>query len=215
MIVVNFKSYHESTNLNAVKLAKICEEASIETGVNIIVCPNAFDLKEVRSHVNIDVYAQHVDSTNAGPHTGFLPAFLARAKGADGTLLNHSEHKLDWNTLVETVSKVKEEGMGSILCAESVEYAVRLVELFPNEIALEIPELISGNISIAKANPLLIKEAVKRIGENKILAGAGIRTADDIKAALDMGVKGVILASSFDLAENPKKIITSFAKAFI
>ncbi len=215
MIVVNFKAYHESTGMNAVLLAKICEEISLETGVQVIVCPSAFDLKEVRNAVHIDVFAQHIDPISPGPHTGYLSANLARSCGADGTLLNHAEHKLDWNTLVDTVSKAKEEGLGVILCAENVSFAVKELELFPNEIALELPELIAGKVSIAKANPRVIREAVLKIGEGKVLAGAGIHNADDVKASLDLGVKGIIFASAFDLAENARKILLPIAKAFI
>jgi len=215
MIILNFKAYPSSTGVNAVRLAEICEEVSLETGVQIIVAPSILDFSEVRKTVNIDVYCQHIDNIEPGPYTGYTSAHHARSRGADGTILNHAEHKLSWEVLVETVSKAKEQGLGVVLCAETIDFAVKELELFPNEIALEIPELIGGSISISKANPALIKKAVHRIGEGKILAGAGIKTADDVKAALDMGVKGVILASAFDLAINARKEIMSLAKAFI
>lgn len=215
MIVINLKAYNESTGTNAIKLAKICEDVALSTGVRIVICVSAFDLNEVRKSVNIDVYTQHIDNIEPGAHTGFVSATHARAKGADGTLLNHAEHRLDWNTLVETASKAKEEGLGTILCADTLDFAEKELELFPNEIALEIPELIGGNVSVSKANPKLIKDAVLKIGENKLLVGAGVKTAEDVKIALSLGAKGVLLASGFVLSTNPHKDLLSLAKAFI
>ncbi len=215
MIVLNFKTYQQSTGLNAIRLAKIAKEVANKTGVTIIVCPSVIDIKEVRELVDIPIYAQHIDNIEFGAYTGYLSPKMICAKGADGTILNHAEHRLEWNVLKQTVFKVKKEGLKVILCAENVRVATKQLELFPDEIALEIPELIGGNISISNADPRIIKDAVRTIGEKKILVGSGIKTANDIKTALDLGVKGVILASAFDLAENPHKTLLSLAKAFI
>ena len=215
MIVLNFKTYQQSTGLNAVKLAKIAKEVAIETGVAIIVCPSVIDIKEVRESVDIPIYAQHIDNIEFGAYTGYLSSKMLRSKGADGTILNHAEHRLEWNVLKQTVFKVKKEGLKVILCAENVRVATKQLELFPDEIALEIPELIGGNISISNADPKIIKDDVRTIGEKKVLVGSGIKTANDIKIALDLGAKGVILASAFDIAKNPQQILLSLAKAFI
>ncbi len=214
MIVINFKSYEQTTGAHALSLAKIANNVSIDTGVRIILCVESFDLRDIKRMVDVEVYTQHIDQYDSGAKTGYVTAFAARKAGADGTLLNHSEHKLDWNTLVLSTSKAKEEGLGVILCAETIAFAQKELELFPNEIALELPELISGNISITKANPSIIKEAVHVIGSDKLLVGSGIRTADDIKASIDLGAKGVILASGYDLSNDPEKYIYNLAKAF-
>ena len=40
-----------------------------------------------------------------------------------------------------------------------------------------------------------------------ILCGAGISTGDDMKAAMDLGADGVLLASGIVKAENPKEAL--------
>ena len=46
---------------------------------------------------------------------------------------------------------------------------------------------------------------VKAINKNiKVLCGAGITTGDDMKAAMDLGADGVLLASGIVKAESPK-----------
>jgi triosephosphate isomerase len=61
MIIVNFKTYLESTGKKAVELAKQAEKASKETGVQIIVAPQFVDLAKIAETVEIPVFAQHLD----------------------------------------------------------------------------------------------------------------------------------------------------------
>lgn len=215
MIVVNFKAYTQTSDSHALSLAQICQEVAQETGVRIIVAPSSLDIQEICTQVSIEVYAQHVDPIEPGAHTGWVSAASLREKGVFGTLLNHAEHRLDFPELTKSVGYAKEEGLGVIICADTVEYAKQLLPLFPNEIALEIPELIAGNVPITKADPEIIKRAVALIGPGKMLVGSGIKSADDVKAALDFGAKGIILASAVDLAKDSRKELLSLAKAFL
>ena len=66
MIIVNFKTYVESTGKRAVELAKQAEKASKETGANIIVAPQFADLSKVAEAVEIPVFAQHIDPIKPG-----------------------------------------------------------------------------------------------------------------------------------------------------
>ncbi len=107
LIAINFKAYTESMGELGLKLAKLCETVSEETGVAFIVCPQQTDLKFIASQVSIPVYAQNVDAVEPGSHTGHVVAEAVRAAGARGTLINHSECRMrvfdiDW--LVENVS---------------------------------------------------------------------------------------------------------------
>ena len=56
MIIVNFKTYLESTGKRAVELAKQAERAAKETGANIIVVPQLADLAKVAEAVDIPVF---------------------------------------------------------------------------------------------------------------------------------------------------------------
>ena len=50
----------------------------------------------------------------------------------------------------------------------------------------------------------IIHEINPEIG---VLCGAGISTGDDMKAALDLGAEGVLLASGIIMAEDPKEAL--------
>ena len=61
LILVNFKTYLQSSGKKALELAKICEKVSKETGVCIAVAVQAIDIRMIASSVNIPVFAQHID----------------------------------------------------------------------------------------------------------------------------------------------------------
>jgi triosephosphate isomerase len=45
------------------------------------------------------------------------------------------------------------------------------------------------------------------------LCGAGISTGEDVRAAIQLGAKGVLVASAVTLANNPKKVLEDMVKA--
>ncbi len=72
IIIVNFKTYLESTGKRAVELAKNAEKASKETGVTIVVAPQFVDLARISEAVEIPVFAQHIDPIKPGNSTGHI-----------------------------------------------------------------------------------------------------------------------------------------------
>src|SRR3989344_8995523 len=103
MIIVNFKTYNESTGENAVKLAIACETVSEQTRVQIIPVVQTVDLWRVKQHVNIPVWIQHIDHHGQGKFTGFTTVEAAQQADAAGTLLNHSEHPVPFELFSESV----------------------------------------------------------------------------------------------------------------
>ncbi len=85
----------------------------------------------------------------------------------------------------------------------------------PTIVAIEPPELIGTGIPVSKANPDVVVgsvEAVKGVSKNvKVLCGAGISTGDDVRAAIDLGTDGVLLASGVVKAKDPKKALLDLA----
>ncbi|GIU69620.1 MAG: hypothetical protein KatS3mg002_0856 [Candidatus Woesearchaeota archaeon] len=98
-VVLNFKTYEESQGNNAIRLARIAEKISMKYMINIIVAVQAIDLKEVASKVKIPVYAQHLDSEIPGRSTGSIIPENIKRINVHGSLLNHSEKKLDIKTI--------------------------------------------------------------------------------------------------------------------
>ncbi|MFH1545931.1 MAG: triose-phosphate isomerase [Patescibacteria group bacterium] len=211
MIIVNFKTYESAVGENAVALAKIHEVVAEETGAEIAVAVNALDLEKVVAAVSIPVFAQHVDAAGFGSFTGRIPPALVKKMGAVGTLLNHSERRLG-GQLAECVTAAKAAGLKVIICAEDDAEAERIAAEFkPDFVAVEPPELIGGDISVTTANPEVVENAVKKVGTTPLLVGAGVKNGADVKTALKLGAKGVLLASGVTKAENPAEVLRDLA----
>jgi triosephosphate isomerase len=73
-IIVNFKTYLESTGKRGLELAKQAEKASKETGACIVVVPQFVDIAQIAEAVEIPVFAQHIDPIKPGNRTGHVLA---------------------------------------------------------------------------------------------------------------------------------------------
>ena len=117
------------------------------------------------------------------------------------------------------VSKLKELKMTSIVCVKDVAEARKYAKLNPNYIAIEPPELIGSGKAVSTERPELITKAanaVKSANNNtKLLCGAGIVSGQDVSKAVELGSKGILVASGIIKAKNWDKIISEFAKALV
>lgn len=212
VLVINFKIYSQASGKKAIKIAKIAEKVSKELKIPIIVCPPLIDIKEVASKVKIPVFSQHVDEVEPGAFTGHISAASLKEAGVRGTLLNHSEKKVNFKKIKKTILACRRYGLDTICCAENVFEAKRIATLKPNAIAIEPPELIGGNISVSTAKPSVITNGVKAVGKIPLLCGAGIKTMKDVEKAIELGAKGVLVASGICKAKNVERAILELAK---
>jgi triosephosphate isomerase (TIM) len=217
MIIVNFKTYIESTGKRAVELAKQAEKASNETGANIIVVPQFADLSKVVEAVEIPVFAQHIDPIKPGNCTGHILAESVKEAGAVGTLINHSERQLKLSEIDAIISLTKERGLVSCVCANNPSVSAAAAAMHPTITSVEPPELIGTGISVSKAKPEVVTDTVKLVHkvdpEMTILCGAGISQAEDVSIALKLGTHGVLVASGIVKAKDPYSVLRSFADA--
>lgn len=211
IIVINFKTYKESTVKNAIKLAKECSS----TSKNIILCVDALALQEVAKSAKVPIFAQHIDGENYGGHTGKIIPEMIKSSGGKGSLINHSEDRYSKKDLEKAITRCKEAKIASLVCVQTPKEAQIVAKLNPDAIAIEPPELIGGNVSVTTANPKIITktiEAVRKVNKKiPVLCGAGVKTNDDIKIALELGAIGVLLASGITQAKNPKKVLKELA----
>ncbi len=211
LIVLNFKTYEQSTGKNALKLAGICDKVASETGAKIIVCPQLADLRSVADAVSIPVYAQCVENIKPGGNSGHALPEAAKTAGASGSLVNHSEFRLLFADVDALVVRLRELGLTSIVCTNNVGVTKAAAALEPDFVAIEPPELIGSGISVSKAQPGVITDsvnAVKKINPKvKVLCGAGITTAEDLKKAIELGSCGVLLASGIVKASDQEKAL--------
>jgi len=208
IVLVNFKTYTEATGENAVKLAKLISEISGRGGVSAAVAPQTVDLATIAKEVDIPVFAQHIDPIKPGRNTGFISPESAKAGGAVGTLVNHSEHKLPHDQVKAVVTRAKEAGLHTVACTADMEESRKIAEFAPDMIAVEPPELIGSGISVSKAKPEVVKNSVKVVKEInpaiKVLCGAGITSGEDVTKALELGAEGVLIASGVICAKDQR-----------
>ncbi len=216
MIALNLKTYNESIS-KALLFTDIASEVVEESGLRIVICPPATYLREAAERFN-DVFAQHVDAEPAGAHTGSIPVDLLKAAKVRGSLLNHSERKMAAASIKPTIESLHKHGMESLVCAATTQEAVGIAHDSPTYIAVEPPELIGSGVSVSSAKPEIVMNSVKAVKEVNhkvtVLCGAGVSTKDDVRKALDLGSEGVLLASAFVKAADPKAFLKDLASAF-
>jgi len=216
MIITNFKTYESGTGEQALKLAKIHEEVAKETGANIQVAVQATDIASISHEVALPVLAQHIDPVVHGSATGHILPESVKMAGAVGTLINHSEKRLEREIIKATIKRAKEVGLITIICAETPEEGATFLEFNPDFIAYEPPELIGDpNISVATAKPEVIKRAVDLIGPGKLLVGAGVKDGNDVKVSMELGAAGVLLASAIARSDDPKSVLLDLASGLV
>lgn len=215
-IVVNMKTYPQATGDKSLKLCKLIEEVALENGVNVAVCPQQMEVYRVASAVKIPVLAQHMDPVTPGKNTGWVTPDSVKAAGAVGTLVNHAEHKIPLDQIKKTVEIARQMELTTIACAADVEEGKRIAPLEPDMIAVEPPELIGTGVSVSKAKPEVITgsvEAIKKANPKvEVLCGAGITTGEDVAKAIELGTKGVLLASGIVKAEDQRAAIEDVVK---
>lgn len=208
VVIVNFKAYAEVDGQKAVDLAKACEEVATETGAAIMVCPPMVELAAVSASVKIPVLSQNVDAKKPGSATGWVTPSMVRACGCFGTLINHSEHKVDPQIVGEAVRMSHDLGLCVIVCADNVESAKQIAVFAPDYIAVEPPELIGGDISVTTADPDIVKNTVNEVHSVnpniKVLCGAGVKNGKDVATAIELGADGVLLASGVVKSSDPR-----------
>ena len=212
IIILNFKTYAESTGTNAVELAKLCQKVANETGVLVIVVPQLADIYRISTEVNIPIYAQHIDGITFGGYTGHVLAESVAQAGASGTLINHSERRLELAEIDASIQAAKRVGLTTVVCTNNLATTSAAASLTPDFVAIEPPELIGSGIPVSKANPDIVIGAVKSAKGVRVLCGAGISKADDVKAAIELGTEGVLLASGVIKASDPKTALMGLAE---
>lgn len=207
MIITNFKTYESATGGRALELAKIHQKVAQETNQELMIAVQTVDLWRIAQEVDLPLLAQHIDPVEFGNATGHILPEAVKEAGAYGTLLNHSERRLSREVLKASITRAKAVGLKVIVCAKGPEEGASFLEFGPDLIAVEPPELIGGEVSVSTAQPEIIEHAAKLISSDKLLVGAGVKTGEDVKMALKLGARGVLLASGVTKAEDPYRVL--------
>ena len=217
IILVNLKTYEEAMGQKAIEFSRIAEKVNEKTGISIAIAPQTVDIAAVTVSGETPVFAQHIDPVYYGKYTGHtLPEAVAEA-GAYGTLLNHSERQISLETIESSIKRAREVDLVTVVCVETIEMAKKVALLGPDAIAIEPPELIGSGVSVSTAKPEIVSgavEAVRSINKDvKVLCGAGITNGEDVAIALNLGAKGILVASGVVKSKDPYKALLELARS--
>ncbi|MBP0134022.1 MAG: triose-phosphate isomerase [Nitrosarchaeum sp.] len=218
MFIINCKNYEEVSGDKIIKFVKIVEKISKKYKIKIAVAPPQH-LIGLLANSSIPILSQHVDNFGIGSTTGFMIPELLKKSNVKGSLINHSEHRISSEEISKLVLKLRELKMISIVCVKDVLEAKKYVKLNPDYIAIEPPELIGSGKSVSTEKPELVTKSVQVVNSmknnTKLLCGAGIVSGQDVSKALELGSKGILVASGIIKAKNWTKIIEEFSKAML
>lgn len=213
MIVLSLKTYQESSGEEVLKLARIAEKVSRDTNVPIWLCAQAFDIYRLSRTVSLPIWAQHVDPIDPDRHSGWLSPYSAKLAGAVGSVINHAEHTLDFDTIKKTVSKCKEYDLKTLVITDTIDLAKKVIDLKPDYLAFERPDLIGGEVAMIDVEADNIKQVID-LSPMPVIVGAGIRTGENVKKTLSLGGAGVILASAVVKAKDQEAALSELASGF-
>lgn len=216
MIIVNFKNYKETFSEGTLKLAEICKKVALKSGVEIIPAVSSLDAVLIQKELNMKVFLQSVDPIFEGRGSGFVSPLKAEKLRIEGSLLNHSEHKLPPGTIKKMLS-VWPKNFKSVVCLSSLGQIKGWARnIKPDFVAYEPRNLIaSKEKSVATENPQTIKKIVDFYKKIPVLVGAGIHSVEDVKVSLKMGASGILISSFIVQSKTPEKNLNKLAEVFI
>lgn len=189
-LFVNPKSY--LWGKESLELAKAADKICEETGVMIFfTCPYA-DLRLIAENTShVIVTAQNMDSLKPGRGMGaVLPESLVEA-GAKAVVLNHAENQKTLAELYACVTRAKELGLITIVCADSTTEAKAVAELGADVILAEPTALIGTGTTADASYTIDCCREIKAVDPNvKVMIASGITTGEDCYKVVINGADG-------------------------
>lgn len=191
------------------QLARVIDAAAIKYDVDIIVTPQYTDIKLLADNTErILVFAQHMDYLPIGRGLGSVLPEAVKATGAVGVMLNHAEKPLTLEKIEKTIKRADEVGLGTIVCADTVEDVKAIAKMSPNLIVAEPTGLIgTGRTSDSNYVIDTIKTVNEINPEIMVLQGAGISNGQDVYNTIKLGAQATGSTSGIIKAEDPYAMV--------
>lgn len=197
-LIINLKNYNEISGENSLKIVEDAKKVCLLNHKNIIIAPPPSSLLAL-SKQGLPIVSQHVDDSTIGATTGFIIPEILKSYGAVGSIINHSEHKIEHSQIKNLIKRLRDLDMISIVCADDMDEVEAISRFSPDYLAIEPPELIGKGIAVSKANPSIIRDSVRLVkqisSKVRVLCGAGIVDKNDIEKALELGSEGILISS--------------------
>jgi triosephosphate isomerase (TIM) len=202
IIIVNFKNTKKGKAV--LKFAKKINNPFLIAAVPVQ------NLEEVSTKTHLITIAQHTDSKKS--KTGFLTPQALKETGAQGTLLNHSEHPIPLKQIKTITNQCNNLKLKVIICTSKLNQVDKLRSFKPWAIAYEDPKFIGTKNAITD-HPINILKFTKHFKRCKRipLCGAGIHKKEDVENAIKLGCKGVLISSAVMRSKNPKALLNKLS----
>jgi triosephosphate isomerase len=190
-------------------LAKVIDKTALKYDVDVIVTPQYTDIKLIADNTErIFVFAQHMDYLPPGRGLGSVLPEAVKAAGATGVMLNHAEKPLTLEEIEKTIKRADEAGLGTIVCADTLEDIKAIAKMSPNIIVAEPTELIgTGKTSDSG----YVKDTIKLVNEINpdimVLQGAGISNGRDVYNMIKLGAQATGSTSGIIKAKDPYAMV--------
>jgi len=218
MFIINCKNYEEIAGEKIIKLAKIAAKISKKYKIKIAIAP-PHHLIPLITKFGIIVLAQHLDDKKVGSTTGFMIPEIIKKSKIDGSIINHSEHRITESEIKNLVKRLKKLKLKTIVCVKNVSEVKKYAKINPTFIAIEPPELIGTGRAISTEKPQLITNSIDAVqsakNSTKLLCGAGIVSAEDVSRAVELGSKGILVASGVIKAKNWESVLSDFSRGLV
>ncbi len=190
-------------------LAKVIDETAKKYDVDVIVTPQYTDIKLLADNTErILVFAQHMDYLTPGRGLGSVLPEAVKAAGAVGVMLNHAEKPLTLEEIEKTIARADEVGLGTIVCADTVEDVKKIAKMGPNLIVAEPTDLI-GTGQTSDSNYVI--ETIKTVNEINpdimVLQGAGISNGQDVYNTIKLGAQATGTTSGIMKSDRPFEMV--------
>lgn len=191
------------------KLAKVIDKTALKYDVDIIVTPQYTDIRLLANNTErILVFAQHMDPLPVGRGLGSVLPEAVKAAGAVGVMLNHAEKPVTDDVLAETIKRADEVGLGTIVCADTIEDVKKIAKMGPNLIVAEPTELI-GTGKTSDSNYVI--DTIKTVHDINpdimVLQGAGISNGTDVYNTIKLGAQATGSTSGIIKADDPYAMV--------
>ena len=190
-------------------LAKVIDKTAMKYDLDVIVTPQYTDISLLAQNTErILVFAQHMDCLEVGRGLGSVLPEAVKAAGAVGVMLNHAEKPLTLDVIEKTIKRADEVGLGTIVCADTVEDVKKIAKMGPNLIVAEPTELI-GTGKTSDSNYVI--DTIKTVNEINpdimVLQGAGISNGQDVYNTIKLGAQATGTTSGIMKSDRPYEMV--------
>lgn len=191
------------------RLAKVIDKTAMKYDADIIVTPQYTDISLLANNTErIFIFAQHMDPLYPGRGLGSVLPEAVKAAGAVGVMLNHAEKPLSPEVLEQTIKRADEVGLGTIVCADTVEDVKNIAKMAPNIIVAEPTELIgTGTTSDSSYVTETIKTVQAINPDIMVLQGAGISNGEDVYNTIKLGAQATGTTSGIMKSDRPYEMV--------